>query len=188
MPQIGFGVRNVWNPRHHCRYGTAHTLGIYHQQRGEFQPVRNGVGTGLLRAADAVIIAHCPLEDRAVRICTNTGNQFPHGKTGQKKRIGMVCRSSGNMTMKHGVDIVRSALQALHTHAAGTEGRQQCCGNCSFSGAAADCTDQQPWDRSLHVQMLLSQIGYTFIISYLLMLFKCHTGLVKNSFLFSPAA
>ena len=77
----------------------------------------------------------------------------------------MVCRSSGNVTMKHGVDIVRSALQALHTHAAGTEGRQQCCGNCSFSGAAADCTDQQPWDRSLHVQMLLSQIGYTFIIS-----------------------
>ena len=94
----------------------------------------------------------------------------------------MVCRSSGNMTMKHGVDIVRSALQALHTHAAGTESRQQCCGNCSFSGAAADCTDQQPWNRSLHVQMLLSQIGYTFIISYLLMLFKCHTGLVKNSF------
>ena len=94
----------------------------------------------------------------------------------------MVCRSSGNMTMKHGVDIVRSALQALHTHAAGTEGRQQCCGNCSFSGAAADCTDQQPWDHFLHVQMLLSQIGYTFIISYLLALFKCHTGLVKNSF------
>ena len=137
--------------------GTAHSLGRKHQQRRRLKPVRYSIGTRLRGALYAVVVTHCALQDRAVRICTDTSNQLCHSILRQKKRVCVICLPPGNMTVKHGIDIVRPAFQALDTKAAVAKRCKKCRGNRCLSSTAAGCTDQQPRNRSLHLKKLLSQ-------------------------------
>ena len=110
--------------------------GLDHQQHRQVQRIGQMPGTGgITHAAQSIVKAHgtlahgCPVPGGGLRI------ERAHGLRRGEKQVEVVALHPQHGPVKHGVDIVRPALEGAGVLPPPLERRQQSAGQCGFAAA-----------------------------------------------------
>ena len=128
------GRAKVQHPLDLCRQGQADPLGAEDQDHGQVRQVRHLPGTGLVGAVYPVVIAHGSLHQGELGGLPGQGVSHPFGAL--KKEVQVPAGQAQDLTVEHGVDIIRAALEALHGQAPVLKGPEKAAGHHGLAAAA----------------------------------------------------
>ena len=125
--------------------GQRHTgpLGLYHQQYRQVQRIGQLPGTGAGGQALPIVKTHGPFAHHSPVPGSIVGVQFPYRIFGRKIKIQIVALHPQHRPVKHGVDVVRPALEGAGVHAPLFQRGQQGAGDGGLAAAGTRCGDDE---------------------------------------------
>ena len=136
-------VRTKVNHAAHLRRETEpHALRAQHEDHGRARLCRDVPGAGLLRAGNAVIVAHRAFEHG--NVARAPVERSRRAVVALQKQVEVPARNAEHAGMEHGVDIIRAAFERADVQSAFFQRREQRADGNRLARAAVHCGEHDP--------------------------------------------
>ena len=132
----------IQHPLHLGGQGQAAAAGAKGQDHRQTQPLGHLPGAGLVGAVYPVVKAHGPFHQGDILGLLSQGSQ--QALLPLEKQVQIPAGDPQHLSVKHGVNVIRPAFEALDPNSSCLEGCQQAAGEHSLSAAAGHGGDHQP--------------------------------------------